>query len=85
MLDCYPQYTFDNCKAYITDSFWIGLLRNWKSWVKIPHGYKTPIEMKIYNSTKAAQQDRVIKAVYQSLTDQPLVKWKDSARKVLGL
>jgi hypothetical protein len=85
MLDIFPHYVFDNCKDHITDSFWIGLLRNWKSRVKLQSVPISTLDSKIYNCTKATLDDKVIKTVHMVLQNEPLVKWKDSARKVLGL
>ncbi len=85
MLDFYIPDLYDRCQFLITDSFWVGKLRNWKSRVQEPKSFPSPIEENIYNDTKAAQSDKVVRAIYESLKDKPMIKWKDSIRKVMGI
>ena len=85
MLDAYVAYTYDMCKEFITEAFWIGKLRNWKSRVRTPDWVISEVEAKIFNTTKTAQSDNVIKAVHAALDGKPFIKWKDSIREVMGI
>lgn len=85
MLDAYVAYTYDMCKPFITQSFWIGMLRNWESRVQKPKSFPSKLEENCYKNTKAAQSDNVIKAVHAALDGKPFIKWKDSIRKVIGI
>ena len=81
-LDCHVNYTYIACEDYLTESFWIGKLRNFNSRVNldnVTHG-----EMSRYVDTlKAALDDDVVKSVFAVLDGQPFIKWKDSIRDVM--
>jgi len=68
-------------EPYVTDSIWIGkanMLRRRARWAVDP----TSPELK---RVEGGQTDVAIKAVYQSLRNNPLIRWKESYKAVLGL
>jgi len=81
-LDPHPAYTYEACKEYVTESFWIGKLRHFNSRVNLDG--VTDAEMSRYvEPLKAAMQDSVVKQMFAVLDGQPLIKWKDSIRDVM--
>ncbi|MFB0523947.1 MAG: hypothetical protein ACETVZ_00275 [Phycisphaerae bacterium] len=69
-------------KRYITDSFWIGKLRDFDNRVDLSG--VTPEEMERFvNPLKAAQCDETVWTIYEQLRNERLIKWKDSIREVI--
>jgi hypothetical protein len=63
---------------YITDSFWIGTLRNFDSRVTLPDTSNLRQALKkIYGPANVRQ-------VYKQMKDLPKIMWKDSIRKIIG-
>lgn len=82
-LDTTPEITYDACRRFITDSFWIGKLRGWH---RVLLGDVTAEQNQKYvEPLKAAQSDEHVSKIYKLLKDKPLVEWKDSIREVVGL
>jgi hypothetical protein len=82
-LDPHPAYTYEACKEWVTESFWIGKLRHFNSRV-ILDGV-TDSEMSTYvDPLKAAIQDSVVKQIFSVLDGKPLIKWKESIRDVMA-
>ena len=84
-LDGFVVHTYEACAPYITDSFWIGMLRNWNSRVREPKPFPSPIEKKIFDRTHNAQKVIFVKALYSCLNGLPYIKWKDSIREIMGI
>lgn len=81
-LDPHPAYTYEACRDFITDSFWIGKLRHFKSRVNLS-GAK-PGELKRYAVPLTdALADSFVKQMFAVLDGKPLIKWKDSIRDVM--
>lgn len=75
--------TFLAVKPYITDSFWIGKLRDFKGRVDTSV-ITAEQEEKFIKPLKAAQTDGEMLKIYNQLKVEQLVKWKDSIRKVIS-
>jgi len=69
-------------KPYITNSFWLGKLREFNRRVDM-FDITSEQEGKFVKPLKAAQTDEVIWEIYQRLQNERLVKWKDSIREVI--
>lgn len=73
---------FTSVKPYITDSFWVGKLRDFDRRVDL--SVVTPEQVDKYiNPLKAAQSDEMVRTIYNQLAAERLVKWKDSIREVI--
>jgi len=69
---------FYDLEPFITDSFWIGKMNRIRNRVHgIPEGQIAWVE--------EGQTDEAVREVYELLKDEPLIRWKDSYKKVLGL
>lgn len=69
-------------KPFITDSFWIGKLRDFNRRVDMS-GVTAEQETKFVKPLKAAQTDEAVRRIYNQLNVERLVKWKDSVREVI--
>lgn len=70
-------------KPYITNSFWVGKLRDFDSRVDM-FDITSEQEEEFVKPLKAAQTDEAVREIYNQLAVERLVKWKDSIRKVIG-
>ena len=72
---------FHKLTPFVTDSIWLGKLNRIRNCVE----NKSPeVEAAIQRIEKNQTGDR-IRAIYQSLKGEPLVRWKESVKKVIGL
>ena len=72
---------FHKLAPFVTDSIWLGKLNRARTciWERPPE-----VEAAIQR-IEANQTDDKIRAIYQVLKDEPLVRWKESVKKVIGL
>lgn len=82
-LDNDVKYTLLRAFPYLTDSFWIGTLRKFAQRVEMPV-CSDPEANPFIKAVREAQTDEAVMALYDQLKDHPLVKWKDSIRKIIG-
>ena len=73
---------YEEVKPYITDSFWIGKLRNFDRRVDLSN-VTSEEEEKFVKPLKAAQSDEIVWTIYKELQNEQLVRWKDSIREVI--
>ena len=69
-------------KPYITDSFWIGKLRDFDRRVVLS-GVTSGEKERFVKPLKAVQIDDVIWAIYNQLRNERLIRWKDSIKEVI--
>lgn len=69
--------TFTILKPFVTNSIWIGKLN------KIDARANASEDM--IERIKLGQTDQRVREIYETLKDEPLVKWKESYKEVLGL
>ena len=81
-LDAHVAYTYQGCKEWITESFWIGKINRFNSRVKLDDATPTQIQRYV-DPLKAAMQDSVVKQMYAVLDGQKFIMWKDSVRDVM--
>jgi len=82
MLDAFVDHVYSTTAEYITDSFWIGLLRNFHSRVDMK-GVSDEQQDKFVVPLLKAQSPAVVKAMYEMMCDKPLIRWKDSVREMI--
>lgn len=69
-------------KPYITDSFWVGKLRDFDKRVDVSVLAPELVD-KYINPLKAAQSDETVRTIYNQLAAERLVRWKDSIKEVI--
>ena len=72
---------FQTLKPYVTNSIWIGKLNKIDSRIEI----KNEKDKEQVNKIISGQTDEKILAIWEQLKNEPLVKWKESFKEVLGL
>jgi DNA repair photolyase len=81
-LDGLVHLVYEATKEFVTESFWVGKLKNFKSRVDLFH--IMPAKMKEFvEPLLAASTKEAVRAIYNMLKDKPLVRWKDSIRKII--
>jgi len=84
-LDCDVNQIFglyEELKPYITDSFWIGKLRNLNKRVDMS-GVTYEQKENFVKPLKAAQSDEFVLGICIRLDGERFIKWKDSIREVI--
>jgi len=71
----------DGLRSCITHSFWVGKLNGLRTRTKwlYPNGHPKIDRLERW------QTDEKVREVYETLKDDPLVRWKESYKKVIGL
>ena len=69
-------------KPWITNSFWVGKLRDFERRVDMSD-VTSEQEKKFVKPLKVAQTDEAVRKIYNQMADERLVMWKDSIRKVI--
>jgi hypothetical protein len=72
---------FHCLKPVVTHSIWIGKMNKIDQRVKV----ETSEDEAFVKLTKWNQRDQVIEEIYHQLKNEPLVRWKESFKEVLGL
>ena len=72
---------FYKLAPFVTDSIWLGKLNRARNCV----GERSPEVEAAIQRIEINQTDDQIRAIYQSLKDEPLVRWKESVKEVIGL
>ena len=72
---------FRRLKPFVTNSIWIGKMNEVRRRVQIV----TPEDEQMVQRIEAGQTDERIRAIYAALKHEPLVRWKESFKEVLGL
>jgi DNA repair photolyase len=70
-----------NLSPYVTDSIWIGKLNNIRSRVRAV----TDEDRAAIKRIEDGQTDDRIFEIYNSLKNFPLMRWKDSVKKIVGI
>lgn len=69
---------------YITDAIWIGLPNRLRGILKL-NGADDHETMRRAEQLIAGQSDEWVCGIYETLKDNPKVKWKDSIKKIVGI
>lgn len=82
-LDADVEHLYIRCFSYVTDSFWIGTLRQFKKRVD-----KSKISVEqMYDYVRPlleCQSRAAVLRLHEKLAGRPLIKWKDSIREIVG-
>lgn len=71
-------------KTFITDSIWIGKMNQGKARMKV-NGHWNPETEAKYNELMAWYSDENMIALYERYKDDPIIRWKESIAKVVGV
>jgi hypothetical protein len=72
---------FHRLKPYVTHSIWLGKMNQMHNRVQP----RTDEEVEACDRLDGQQSDDHIREVFSQLKDEPLVRWKDSIKRVMGL
>jgi hypothetical protein len=72
---------FHKVKPFVTNSIWIGKMNKIRQRVQVV----TPEDEQMVRQIEAGQTDERVKTIHAALKDEPLVRWKESFKQVLGL
>ncbi len=76
-------------RPYVNDSIWIGManrLRERTKWCHGAFGAKDVARLDVeIERIEAGQTPQRVREIYAMLKDDPLIRWKDSYKKILGL
>jgi len=81
-LDPYAVYTYAAVSDFITDTFWIGVIRDFDRRVDLS-GVTTEQVEQFCRPARRAASEEVVRANYMILKDQPKVRFKDSIREIM--
>ena len=71
-------------RGYVTDSIWVGKMNQGKARIKVNGHWAPEVEAK-YDELMACYSDDNIRAIYERYKDDPLIRWKESIAKVIGI
>lgn len=84
MLDEHIEAVIDRTRLFVSDSIWLGKANRLKTTMKM-NGHTSPEDIKRMNDLLKLQSDWNIFKLYDRYKDDPLIRWKDSIKKVVGL
>ena len=84
MLDNNIGDVIDQVSPFVTDSIWLGKMNQLRGRLAL-NGEDDPVTMQRADQLIAWQSDGTIKQLYSQYKDNPLIKWKESIKKVVGL
>ena len=84
MLDDKPDKLISTIRPWVTDSIWLGKINRLRNILALncPHD---PEAIRRGEALIATQTDVAIRALYARYRKDPLIKWKDSIKVVVGL
>lgn len=84
MLDGDPDALIKAVRPYVTDSIWLGKINRLRN--ILPLNCPRDLEAVRHGEALVAlQSDKAIRALYARYRHDPLIKWKDSIKSVVGL
>jgi DNA repair photolyase len=81
-LDGFVEHIYLATAEFVDESFWIGTLRNFDSRVNVEN-MSSDEYRRFVEPLLAASKPEVVRAIYDSMKNKPLVRWKDSIRKII--
>lgn len=84
MLDNKPEAVVKAVRSYVTETIWLGKANRLKQRLSV-NGHKDKETMARADELLEWQSDANIHKLYQTLKNDPLIRWKDSIKKVVGL
>ena len=83
MLDYEPGKVIFHARKFVTDSIWLGKMNDPTSRLKINGHSDIPSEFK--DGIRHWMNDENIFNLYERYHDDPMIKWKESIKKIIGL
>ena len=83
MICKFVKPVIEKTRKYVTDSIWLGKMNDWKRRVNINGVHGIPIEM--LSGIEHWENDDNIWTLYYRYKEDPMIKWKESIKKVIGL
>jgi len=71
----------EDLEPYITDAIWIGKMNHIRKSIRMGGDNA----MEAFTEIEAGQSDKRIFEIYDRLKDNPLIKWKESIKSIIGL
>jgi len=71
-------------KPFVTDSIWLGRANKLKARVALNRP-GDPMAMKSVEELEARWDDEHVRALYWTFKDDPIIKWKDSVKTIMGI
>jgi len=71
-------------RAFVTDSIWVGTMNQGRARIKV-NGHWTPEVEAKYNELMGWYAEDSIRDLYERFKDDPLIRWKESIAKVVGV
>lgn len=71
----------EDLMPYVSDSIWIGIMNHTGSFGKNAN----PVLRQAIEKIKRGQTDSIIKAIYQRHKNNPMIKWKEGIKKIVGI
>jgi DNA repair photolyase len=84
MLDDNIEAVVEAVSPFVTDAIWIGKANHLKANLSV-NGEKDAETIRRADELLSMQSDENIRWLYESLKDNPIIKWKESIKKVIGL
>lgn len=84
MLDGTPDALIAAVRPFVTDSIWLGKINRLRNILPL-NCPRDPDAVRRGEALMALQSDRAIRALYRHHCRDPLIKWKDSIKAVVGL
>lgn len=74
----------DQVTPFVTDSIWLGKVNNLRTRLSL-NGQNDPVTIQKAEELVGWQKDENIKQLYSRYQSNPLIKWKESIKKVAGV
>ena len=84
MLDGNPDALIAAVRPYVTDSIWLGKINRLRNILPL-NCPRDPEAVRRGDALVALQSDKAIRALYARHPKDPMIKWKDSIKTVIGL
>ena len=84
MLDNNVGNVISQVSSFVSDSIWLGKMNHLRSRLAL-NGEKDPATIQKATQLDQWQSDANIKQLYSKYKDNPLIKWKDSIKRVVGI
>ena len=84
MLDGNIHAVISVVKPYVTDSIWLGRANNLRQAIALNRPGDRKVK-ELADSLLAVMTDDFIRAIYARYRNDPVIKFKDSIKKVVGL
>lgn len=85
MLDPFPQEVIAKTRPFVTDSIWLGLMRDWRRRISMNcEGNRREAALILAHGLANAWNEFSLRSFYRRWKDDPLLRWKDSIREIVG-